>query len=330
MRETRVRFPVCAFFLLSFCLLISNLFMLRDVQHWWRLGGLGGLAMGVTYGLNYCSRVRKTGSYLENALILVMADVWKCLVFYGMMRWSGEKRMTYSRDYLIFGWFSFFQSFGWLVVVRYLSVFYLQIVSNFRSFFVFGLSILVFNRVYTRVQWLAQVVLVFGITLPFIVQIVSKDEAGMGPSSYLNAWLSIGLSLLMTLSTALNGVCFEKIVRKKRLSMWQNSLNYSLSGLLVSVLALVCIFGWFGSDGLVIDPGLFLSLVCLKVVEGIIYAYIMAEYSAVAKTFFQVLMNCLLSVILSWHLAEKMSIYKIVSLVLVAGSICVFNLRSNK
>lgn len=290
------------------------------------VGLASALCVSVTYGLGYFNKIGPKLSGLENTLVIFISDLLRVLVCFILRSiLESNQKMSYPKEYLIFGGLSFFQSLIWLFSFQNLFVFILQIVANTRSIFVFLLSLALLKKKYSFSKWLAQIFLLFGIIFPFTWEVLVEKKISLNNEYASEKWIYPLLIILSCLSSAFSSVYFEMTVKKRRILFWTNSLYYSGSGLVVSLIYLVISIILRENRSIALF-GKISILVLFKVLEGFIYSYIMINYSAIVKPFMQLVLNCIISIFMSLHLKEPIPWYRGVSLGIIVFAVIIFNI----
>ncbi|KAI5172357.1 solute carrier family 35 (UDP-sugar transporter), member A1/2/3 [Nematocida sp. LUAm3] len=279
---------------------------------------------GVSYAIGYMAKRGEKLNTTENAFSILISDLLRALFSYLFMCiYEKQYKIVYVKEYLVCGFLSFFQSLAWLFSYQYIFAIISQILTSSRSLFVFLLSSVVFRKRYTKTQWFSQMILLFGLFLPFLYDSYIKPAGSFEAQAKGNYnLLYIALVVLACLSSAFNGVYFEKTIKKKKISLWSNGFNYSISTIGFSFLFLIFHFSFF--SGSINEFGKIFKMSILRTIEGLVYSYVIVYYGALLKSFLQIVLHAFISIILAFHMEEKISFIQILSLGITMGAIAIF------
>ncbi|KAI5180721.1 hypothetical protein NEOKW01_1005 [Nematocida sp. AWRm80] len=272
--------------------------------------------------LTLCSYVSKcilkgtnTLRSLDYFAIGFLADISKAGIAYGYCSVQERKEARYNWVYLVVGVLCVFQAQSWLYTYNKMPYLLEQLISQFRSFFVFVLSFLVLKRKYTVGQSIVQLALLVSLVFPLAWEIYQKQI------SFKSYKLLITLMVTVTVSGAFSGVIFEKYIKSTITSSTMNIFYYSITSALIS---LVGIIPRLMTDKIVASieiPIKVLAIIICLIVEGILHAYMMTRYSALFKALLVIFCNLITSLIITIQFKEKLDPLQLVSLGI--SSLCI-------
>lgn len=291
-----------------------------------KIGSLSGVALFATYATLYETKSGPRLSSADQLFVSTLAELLKCfLCFCGAKLLARQKSLGYSREYVLFGMLSSYQSFVWLFVAQRLSGVVLQILGHSKTFFVFVLSMLLLRRKYSRAKMVSQLLLFFGLILPCLVMVAQMNPSQVAGSMTTDNFLCSLFTLSACLSGAFSGVLFEKTVKQKVTSKWAGSFNYSVSSFLVSLVSLLAVLA-VTSERVAFSWRPLGSLIFFKMVESLICGYVVMRYSSVMKALMVMFSTCVLSIPVSWQFNEAIEPTSVISLAVIVCALVLFNL----
>lgn len=203
-----------------------------------------------------------------------------------------------------------------------------QLCFQSRILFVFAISLVVFRRKYSVLQYLAQAFLVAGLVL--MVFSNNPDKAGASPHSAPNALSStpvhaIVLAFASSLMNAFSSVYFELLMKKSGRGVWENAFLLGIFSLLFSA-------GYTGYNLLhhplaITDLSVLLVYVAVQALYGLTTSWLVMRSSAVLKVLLNTVSITITTLVSIYWFGEAPSLPKLLSAAFVIAALALFNCR---